>query len=213
MSWHNSSQRTAGSAADNGGQAASDPAVLSKVKLVWLVLVTHLWCLLTVAAKVSELTEVRRLTFSRRTASEQRRTGCLQKGTDKNTTILSIRHLSPKVLALLTSWSCPFRVFFKGFIKSNVFCTVYPVAWVFYSTIPCSSVALESSGSISASATAVIFQSQTVLFYSLGTHFAFSHFVYGTQTPKNLQRLRLLDWWGQLMILPRQRMYQTKLPL
>lgn len=43
-------------------------------------------------------------------------------------------------------------------------------------------MALESSGSTSASATALIFPSQTVLFYSLGTHFAVLHSIYGTQT-------------------------------
>lgn len=59
-------------------------------------------------------------------------------------------------------------------MKSNVPCLFklcYPVARVFYSTISYSSEALESSGSMSASAAAIIFQSQTVLFYSLGRHF------------------------------------------
>lgn len=57
----------------------SDPTVPSKVKLVWPVLLTHLWCLLTVAAKVSELKEVCRLTFSRQTASQQEGRGVYRK--------------------------------------------------------------------------------------------------------------------------------------
>ena len=80
---------------------------------------------------------------------------------------------------MVLSWR--FRSSFEG-----SFYTIYTEAWLFYSTISLCfltislfystifniSVALDSSGSISASATPIIFLSQTFIFYSLGTHLA-----------------------------------------
>lgn len=51
-------QWTAGSAADNVGQAVSDPTVLSKIKLVLLLLLSHAWFPFYVFVKVTEVMEM-----------------------------------------------------------------------------------------------------------------------------------------------------------
>lgn len=79
----------------------------------------------------------------------------------------------------------------------------------------------KSSGSTSASATAAIFQSQTILFLQFGnthTHLLFCISFMEPRLPpspkKRLQSLRAVRLMRRALgFFPRQRMYQTRLPL